>query len=266
MNKAEYNEYLASREWSLKREAVRVRCNGTCERCGANEMHAVHHLTYERKGNEALTDLQGVCEGCHEFIHAKSTYDPLSDVLDPPAPFDFDAQKIKPPPAMKPVKAKKIIRRTVRHITVMQPDIDNGVPGDPRRCTLVLAAWRTFPEAKDIVIRSGQMEIWFETEYWEYKIPRSAACIPILIDKGHPEEVVSLEFRVHRPNIYQIQPKKKRSRAPVIDREKNARARAGALGAAKRAIQQSAAKKMLVAVRRLENDNEGLSRFQGIGV
>jgi hypothetical protein len=43
-------------------------------------MSHVHHLTYERKYHERLEDLQGLCEGCHEFTHGKRNRDPLLDV------------------------------------------------------------------------------------------------------------------------------------------------------------------------------------------
>lgn len=74
--KEKYQAYLCSREWSEKKEAVRKRCNGVCERCKVNAMNAVHHLTYERKYAERLDDLQAICNGCHDFTHAKSQHDP----------------------------------------------------------------------------------------------------------------------------------------------------------------------------------------------
>lgn len=70
-----YGQYLCSREWAEKRQAVINRCRGVCERCRVNPVANVHHLTYVRKYNERLEDLQGLCRGCHEFIHAKSTVD-----------------------------------------------------------------------------------------------------------------------------------------------------------------------------------------------
>jgi len=75
-----YHRYLAGREWGLKKEAVRRRCMGVCERCRYFPMSHVHHLTYIRKYNELLEDLQGLCVGCHEFTHGKSDRDPKLDV------------------------------------------------------------------------------------------------------------------------------------------------------------------------------------------
>lgn len=74
-----YQAYLCGREWSVLKEAVRKRSGGVCERCLANEMDHVHHLTYERKYRERMDDLQAICKPCHDFIHAKSERDPRVD-------------------------------------------------------------------------------------------------------------------------------------------------------------------------------------------
>jgi hypothetical protein len=74
--KEKYAAYLCSREWSERKEAVRKRSGGKCERCLKNHATAVHHLTYIRKYAELLTDLQSICQGCHDFIHGKSDSDP----------------------------------------------------------------------------------------------------------------------------------------------------------------------------------------------
>lgn len=58
--------------------AVHGRAGGMCERCRGNPIDAVHHLTYIRKYNELLEDLQGICSGCHDFIHGKSDVDPIT--------------------------------------------------------------------------------------------------------------------------------------------------------------------------------------------
>ena len=75
-DKEKYQAYLCSREWAEKREAIRERAGGKCERCRTLPMDAVHHLTYARKYNEDLADLQAICSACHEFTHGKSDVDP----------------------------------------------------------------------------------------------------------------------------------------------------------------------------------------------
>lgn len=74
----DYQRYLASREWAQRREAVRERSGGRCERCLTNTMQAVHHLTYANLGNEPLTDLVAICNPCHEYLSAKRQDDPIT--------------------------------------------------------------------------------------------------------------------------------------------------------------------------------------------
>ena len=78
-DKEKYQAYLASREWCEKREAVRERAGNKCERCCLLPMDACHHLTYARKYNERLEDLQAICTPCHEFTHGKSDFDPFAN-------------------------------------------------------------------------------------------------------------------------------------------------------------------------------------------
>lgn len=77
--KEKYAAYLCSREWSERKEAVRKRSDGLCERCKRNPMNAVHHKTYIRKYREPIEDLQAICNPCHEFTHGKSDFDPAAD-------------------------------------------------------------------------------------------------------------------------------------------------------------------------------------------
>lgn len=77
-SKDKYGLYLCSREWCELREAVRTRSGNICERCKRNPMDAAHHLTYVRKYAERLEDLQAICNGCHEFTHGKSDFDPAA--------------------------------------------------------------------------------------------------------------------------------------------------------------------------------------------
>lgn len=100
-----YQEYLRSPHWQAMRERILERANEHCEWCGrfaGKNPHGphcdmdledcedpncefcrfyfedryrndcelqcleVHHLTYERRGHEHLTDLVALCWGCHE--------------------------------------------------------------------------------------------------------------------------------------------------------------------------------------------------------
>jgi hypothetical protein len=72
-----YEVYLASPHWQAFRprvfEAQRVRLGrNMCELCGKEDppFH-VHHLTYERLGNELIEDCQVICEPCHDELHGR---------------------------------------------------------------------------------------------------------------------------------------------------------------------------------------------------
>lgn len=65
----EYDAYLQSPEWAVKRETILSRCRRVCEMCGSAPATDVHHLTYERVGAEMESDLLGLCRGCHDTIH-----------------------------------------------------------------------------------------------------------------------------------------------------------------------------------------------------
>jgi len=67
----QYEAYLASPEWRVKREAVLSRCNRVCQVCEKSPATEVHHVTYDRVGEEQDGDLMGVCRTCHEAIHGK---------------------------------------------------------------------------------------------------------------------------------------------------------------------------------------------------
>lgn len=83
MTKINYHEYLASREWAIKKRAVKERGGGTCERCKKNPYAQTHHLTYARLGDEQMEDLQGLCAGCHDFLSAVSDVDPAATSVNP---------------------------------------------------------------------------------------------------------------------------------------------------------------------------------------
>jgi len=69
-NTSRYSEYLKSDAWKTKRKLVLKRANYTCEGCGLEKTSLdVHHLTYERKGCELLTDLVAYCKKCHSLAH-----------------------------------------------------------------------------------------------------------------------------------------------------------------------------------------------------
>jgi hypothetical protein len=64
-----YDNYLQSPQWRGLRQRVIERAKSVYERCLKNRITEVHHLTYDRLGNERIEDLLGVCRTCHEELH-----------------------------------------------------------------------------------------------------------------------------------------------------------------------------------------------------
>ena len=63
-----YLDFLSSDIWKDKRNYV-LKLRPICEKCRINKATQVHHLTYERCGNEKGEDLMAVCYKCHQEIH-----------------------------------------------------------------------------------------------------------------------------------------------------------------------------------------------------
>jgi hypothetical protein len=64
----EYDAYIGSPEWEVRRAAAMKKANNICERCGVSfepKELDVHHLTYDRLGHEWPSDLKVVCRRCH---------------------------------------------------------------------------------------------------------------------------------------------------------------------------------------------------------
>ena len=64
-----YRRYLRSAHWRTLRQQVLRRAGGRCETCGRAGRLEVHHLMYERRGNELLGDLRALCRDCHRDVH-----------------------------------------------------------------------------------------------------------------------------------------------------------------------------------------------------
>lgn len=66
-----YLSYLQSPEWRKRRDAALRKARFRCEQCQSKRKLQVHHLTYERLGDEAPDDLKVLCERCHEDQHVE---------------------------------------------------------------------------------------------------------------------------------------------------------------------------------------------------
>ncbi len=72
--KTRYEEYHLSPEWKTLKTKVIKRAKYTCEGCGEADKLEVHHLTYERIGEELMIDLVALCFVCHKKAHNKWTH------------------------------------------------------------------------------------------------------------------------------------------------------------------------------------------------
>jgi hypothetical protein len=61
-----YQNYMNSQEWRAKREKVLIFWGNRCALCNSQDRIQVHHRTYERLGQELLTDLIPLCYKCHD--------------------------------------------------------------------------------------------------------------------------------------------------------------------------------------------------------
>ena len=73
MQTQEYKDYMRSNEWKVKKRE-RIAIDQGCVMCGRplDKIRSiqVHHITYQRLGNEnVLTDLFTLCGSCHKKLH-----------------------------------------------------------------------------------------------------------------------------------------------------------------------------------------------------
>jgi len=64
-----YSAYLKTPEWAKRRQLVFQRARGLCEGCRSAAPVHVHHLSYERAGDELLYELVALCTACHQRAH-----------------------------------------------------------------------------------------------------------------------------------------------------------------------------------------------------
>jgi hypothetical protein len=89
--KEKYKCYLESTEWKNLRRTVMKRCNKVCERCNLFTASQVHHKDYHNLYAEDLTDLLGICDGCHRCLHNLQSNDPI-DIARSEGVWDEDAE------------------------------------------------------------------------------------------------------------------------------------------------------------------------------
>lgn len=70
--KQNYDDYLLSPQWQVKRKGALDRAGGKCQMCAATkrQLH-VHHNNYHRLFDELPTDLIVLCCDCHRLFHGR---------------------------------------------------------------------------------------------------------------------------------------------------------------------------------------------------
>ena len=70
-----YSQYLKSKHWQELRKKIYSE-RKRCEICGKElKKYNIHHLTYERIGNEKEEDLMLLCPKCHKALHNFTCFD-----------------------------------------------------------------------------------------------------------------------------------------------------------------------------------------------
>ncbi len=62
---ARYRKHLRSAKWRYLKARIINSRGHWCERCGLGYGLELHHKTYERLGDELITDVELLCDQCH---------------------------------------------------------------------------------------------------------------------------------------------------------------------------------------------------------
>lgn len=73
-HRAEYERYIGSERWAMRREAFFSTHERVCAACGTRDEIQVHHRTYARMGQELDGDLVALCQAHHSFVHQHHRY------------------------------------------------------------------------------------------------------------------------------------------------------------------------------------------------
>jgi hypothetical protein len=70
-----YKEYLQTQHWQKLRLQALKKAWYRCQLCNGKKPLDVHHRTYERRGEEHISDLTVLCRECHEKYHDITPFD-----------------------------------------------------------------------------------------------------------------------------------------------------------------------------------------------
>ena len=79
MSSKDKKTYMRSNQWKLLKFQVLTLQNNQCKLCSSTHDLQLHHLTYERLGNEYQSDLVALCGQCHQNQHDHYGYDRTTD-------------------------------------------------------------------------------------------------------------------------------------------------------------------------------------------
>ncbi len=64
-----YHRYLQSKPWKIKSDNAKVMADHKCQLCYSPDGLETHHRTYDRLGEEKISDLIVLCSACHKKHH-----------------------------------------------------------------------------------------------------------------------------------------------------------------------------------------------------
>jgi hypothetical protein len=78
-----YSDYIRSAKWRLKRRQAIEAAGGVCQHCGNSRWSGldVHHVTYDRFGNERPEDLLVLCKVCHKTYDELRQHESLRSII-----------------------------------------------------------------------------------------------------------------------------------------------------------------------------------------
>ncbi len=72
LSRMRYADYLRTAHWRDVRAMAMLRAGRQCKRCESTDRRLdVHHLSYDRLGREAESDLTVLCAVCHAIAHGR---------------------------------------------------------------------------------------------------------------------------------------------------------------------------------------------------
>jgi hypothetical protein len=136
----DYKQYLASREWRVKRKEVIELNDNICQRCASRPIENIHHLSYENIGDEdPSSELMGVCRPCHEYLAAERDDDPALQVIQEII-YQHGLFPLEEWPSQKPNPSPYFISGTsktglILFVTLIRENGDDDAAGEPK-CVL----------------------------------------------------------------------------------------------------------------------------------